>query len=43
MSEPLPAAVHWCTRFDPEDGQPYGELCDCHIGQDHDGKGNIHD
>jgi hypothetical protein len=35
--------VHWCTKFDPDDGQPYGELCDCPIGHDHDGKGNLHD
>lgn len=42
MTTPAPG-LHWCTRFDPDDGQPYGEICDCHIGADHDGKGNTHD
>lgn len=27
--------VHWLTRYDPDDGEPYGELCDCAIGEDH--------
>ncbi len=33
--------LHWVTRFDPDDGEPYGEICDCDIGADHDGKGNL--
>jgi hypothetical protein len=28
---------HWLTRFDPDDGEPYGTLCDCDIGDDHTG------
>lgn len=32
---------HWVTRFDPDDGTPYGELCDCEINADHDGLGNL--
>lgn len=31
--------MHWLTRYDPDDGEPYGELCDCEIGEDHDGAG----
>lgn len=31
--------VHWLTRYDP-DGEPYGELCHCEIGDDHDMAGN---
>jgi hypothetical protein len=31
---------HWLTRYDPDDGEPYGTLCDCEIGDDHDGAGN---
>ena len=27
---------HWLTRFDPDDGEPYGTLCWCTIGEDHD-------
>jgi hypothetical protein len=27
--------VHWLTRFDPDDGEPYGAVCDCEIGVDH--------
>ena len=33
--------THWLTVFDPADGEPAGEPCDCHIGHDHDGDGNI--
>jgi len=34
---PQPAAPekHWLTRFDPGDGEPYGELCSCPHGDDH--------
>jgi hypothetical protein len=32
--------VHWRTLYDPEDGSPYGALCHCEIGTDHDGAGN---
>lgn len=28
--------THWMTRYDPDDGEPYGELCDCAIDEDHD-------
>lgn len=31
---------HWLTRWDPDDGEPYGEVCHCDIGQDHDGNGD---
>ncbi|MFD3431136.1 hypothetical protein [Nocardia fluminea] len=34
-------ATHWLTRYDPEDGEPYGTVCDCSIGQDHDGTGEL--
>lgn len=26
---------HWCTQYDPADGQPYGAVCFCSIGEDH--------
>lgn len=32
---------HWVTRFDPDDGEPFGELCTCEIDHDHDGLGNL--
>lgn len=32
---------HWLTRYDPDDGEPYGELCPCEIGANHDGLGNL--
>lgn len=32
--------THWLTRYDPDDGEPYGTLCDCDLGADHDGDGN---
>ena len=32
--------THWKTTFDPDDGEPIGALCDCEIGDDHDGAGN---
>ena len=34
-------SMHWLTRYDPDDGEPYGTLCDCDIGDDHDGGGNV--
>jgi len=37
----LPGVTHWLTRYDPDDGEPYGTLCYCDIGSDHDGDGNI--
>lgn len=44
MTEPIPAAglpaAHWLTRFGPDDGEPYGEVCSCGIGADHDGAGH---
>ncbi len=33
--------THWKTTYDPDDGTPIGELCDCGIGGDHDGTGNL--
>jgi hypothetical protein len=33
-------SLHWLTRWDPDDGEPYGEVCRCEIGKDHDGAGN---
>lgn len=32
--------THWLTRYDPDDGEPYGTVCDCDIGEDHNGGGN---
>lgn len=32
--------THWKTTFDPDDGEPAGELCHCDIDQDHDGRGS---
>ena len=29
----------WLIRYDPDDGEPYGEVCDCEIGEDHDATG----
>lgn len=26
---------HWLTVYDDPDGEPYGELCTCAIGEDH--------
>ena len=31
---------HWLTQWDPDDGEPYGTVCDCDIDQDHDGNGD---
>jgi hypothetical protein len=36
-------SAHWLTLYDPADGQPYGQVCDCEIGVDHDGAGNFWD
>lgn len=33
--------THWLTCYDPDDGEPYGTGCDCAIGDDHDGDGNL--
>ena len=35
--------MHWLTKFDPEDGVPYGEDCDCEIGKDHYADGQLTD
>ena len=32
-------SAHWLIRYDPDDGEPYGEVCDCEIGDDHDETG----
>ncbi|MGH9290825.1 MAG: hypothetical protein ACRD0V_21435 [Acidimicrobiales bacterium] len=34
---------HWLTLFDPDDGQPYGQVCHCELGADHDGNGELDD
>ncbi len=39
----MTGAVHWETRYDPDDGEPYGVLCHCALGFDHDGSGNAMD
>lgn len=26
---------HWLTRYDPDSGDEYGELCNCGIGDNH--------
>lgn len=39
VATPLPGP-HWLTRWDPDDGEPYGEVCRCEIGEDHDGAGD---
>lgn len=31
--------THWRCTYDPDDGEPIGEACDCEIGDDHNGKG----
>lgn len=33
--------MHWLTLYDPDDGEPIGSPCDCEIGDDHDGAGNL--
>jgi hypothetical protein len=33
--------MHWLTRYDPDDGEPYGTLCDCEIDENHDGDGEL--
>lgn len=38
---PLSSLMHWLTRWDPDDGEPYGTVCGCDIGADHDGAGNL--
>lgn len=40
-TEAAPAERHWLTRFDPDGGEPYGQLCDCEIGRHHDGNGDL--
>jgi hypothetical protein len=32
--------VHRLTRYDSDDGEPYGELCHWEIRDDHDAAGN---
>jgi hypothetical protein len=31
--------THWLCTYDPDDGVPIGEECNCDIGDDHNGKG----
>lgn len=26
---------HWMTHYDPADGAPYADLCDCGLDEDH--------
>lgn len=26
---------HWLVRYDPDDGEPYGEGCNCELDYDH--------
>lgn len=35
------AQQHWLTKFDPDDGQPYGQICECEIGKHHYGNGDL--
>lgn len=32
---------HWLTKYDEDNGEPYGEVCDCEIGDDHNGAGEL--
>ena len=34
-------ALHWLTQWDPKGGEPHGQLCNCRIGQDHNGYGEV--
>lgn len=34
---------HWLTRWDTDTGEPYGQVCQCAIGQDHDGSSQLAD
>lgn len=27
--------MHWLIRYDPVNGDPYGELCNCPLDDDH--------
>lgn len=31
----MTATTHWLTQYDPADGEPYGTVCGCPIGEDH--------
>ena len=33
--------MHWQITYDPSDGEPIGETCDCEIGADHNGDGEV--
>lgn len=35
--------THWLTLYDERDGEPYGVVCACTLGEDHDGYGNLID
>jgi hypothetical protein len=35
------SALHWLTKYDPDDGEPYGTQCQCEIGDDHDNNGRL--
>lgn len=32
---------HWKTTYDPDDGEPIGNICHCALAHDHDGSGNF--
>ncbi len=34
-------ALHRLILYDEANGKPYGEICGCEIGVDHDGDGNL--
>lgn len=42
MGSTIPSA-HWLTLYDPLDGEPYGKVCTCARGADHDGTGALSD
>lgn len=35
------SSPHWLTRFDPDDGEPYGVVCWCEIDSPHLGNGDL--
>lgn len=34
-------STHWLTTYNPRNGDPIGSVCDCPIGDDHDGDGEL--
>lgn len=33
-------STHWLVLYDPDDGEPYGQVCRCEVGVDHNGYGD---